>query len=586
MKTELHIVLAGVLFGTAANSHAQPAITQQPTNQSVSLGANVTFQLAATTAHPPILYQWRFASTNLPLATSARLTLTNVHTANAGDYDVLVTDRSGSIPSHVAHLNVDPTFTKITTGAIVTEMGTGTACAWGDYDNDGFIDLIVTSANAGTPQRNILFHNNRDGTFTKITNTVVTSEARDWRSCSWADYDNDGNLDLFVTSTDANGLAAQNELFRNNGNGTFTKTTAETAGAIVPGGGGSESAVWADYDNDGFVDVFIARYGIDWLYHNDGGGVFSSVTNSVAGPVQDVSYGAAWGDYNNDGLPDLFVAVINEPSTNRLYLNLGGGSFARVTSGSIFTDHAHAWNCSWGDYDNDGYLDLFVGGDHNFLYHNNGDGTFTSMTNSAVSCILNVGGGMWGDYDNDGFLDMAGPGTLIHNNGDGSFTQILTGSIVNDGGINPISCAWGDYDNDGFLDLFVARGSDAAVESNLLYRNNGNSNGWIKIKLVGTLSNRSAVGAKVRVQATIGGRTFWQMREINTGIGFSAGPLEAHFGVGDATNLEQVRIEWPSGIVQTLINVPPRQFLTVLEHQENPSGPINFTGTERSTVLL
>ena len=357
----------------------------------------------------------------------------------------------------------------------------------------------------------------------------------------------------------------------------------------MPGGGNSEGPVWADYDNDGFVDVFIARYGIDWLYHNDGEGFFSSITNALVGPVQDDSYGAAWGDYNNDGLPDLFVGVKSDPPANRLYLNLGGGSFARVTSGSIFTDHAHAWNCAWADYDNDGYLDLFVGNgmcactEKNFLYHNNGDGTFTSVTNEAANSILTIGGGVWGDYDNDGFLDMAGPGTLIHNNGDGSFTQILTGSIVNDGGISPVSCAWGDYDNDGFLDLFVARGADAAVESNLLYRNNGNSNAWIKIKLVGTVSNRSAIGAKVRVQANIRGSAFWQMREINTGSGFGAGPLDAHFGLGDATNIDLVRIEWPSGIVQTMTNVPPRQFLTVVEHQENLAATVTFTGTERST---
>ncbi|PYK98467.1 MAG: hypothetical protein DME19_12435, partial [Verrucomicrobia bacterium] len=262
MKTKAHICLAGAMLVTAANDHAQPAITRQPTNQSVSLGASASFQVSATTTNPPILYQWLFATTNLPLATSFRLVLTNIQVANAGDYDVMVSDSSGSVTSHVAHLDVDPTFTKITSSSIVTDLGTGAACAWGDYDNDGFLDLLVTSAYNvlnNQPQKNLLFHNNRDGTFTKLTNSVIGSEARDWRGCSWVDYDNDGNLDLFVTSTDSNGFAAQNELFRNNGNGTFTKMTARDVGAIVPGGGGSEGAVWADYDNDGFVDVFIAR---------------------------------------------------------------------------------------------------------------------------------------------------------------------------------------------------------------------------------------------------------------------------------------------------------------------------------------
>jgi enediyne biosynthesis protein E4 len=251
------------------------------------------------------------------------------------------------------------------------------------------------------------------------------------------------------------------------------------------------------------------------------------------------------------------------------------------------TQHVQAWNGSWADYDNDGYLDLFVGVGDGGLFHNNGDGTFTSLTNTTGERTLLRGGGVWGDYDNDGFIDMVGPlntnVTLMHNNGDGTFTEILTGSIVNDGWINPVSCAWGDYDNDGFLDLVVVRGSDAAEETNLLYRNNGNSNAWVKIRLIGVASNRSAVGAKIRVKTTIRGRSMSQMREISTGIGFCGNPLEAHFGLGDATNIDLVRIEWPSGIVQKLTNVVPRQTLTVVEHQPNPGGSLAFAGVGLST---
>jgi hypothetical protein len=171
----------------------------------------------------------------------------------------------------------------------------------------------------------------------------------------------------------------------------------------------------------------------------------------------------------------------------------------------------------------------------------------------------------WGDFDNDGYLDLfmvtySGNNVLYHNNGDGTFTQILTGAPVDDSGGS--SCALVDYDNDGFLDVFVTRGE---FTNNLIYHNDGNSNGWLEVKLVGTVSNRSAIGAKVRVHATIGGKTFWQMREINTGGGWNSVPLVAHFGLGDATNADIVRIEWPSGIVQEFQNVAARQILTYTE---------------------
>jgi hypothetical protein len=208
---------------------------------------------------------------------------------------------------------------------------------------------------------------------------------------------------------------------------------------------------------------------------------------------------------------------------NFLYRNTGTGTFARVTTGAIATDTGHFLGCAWGDYDNDGFLDLFVCqafGENNALYHDNGDGTFSKIT---------------------------------------------TGSIVNDGG-DSAGCAWGDYDNDGFLDLFVANGADSNAQPNFLYRNDGNSNQWLKIKCVGGPSNRAAIGAKVRVQTLNGaGASSWQMREISGGHGFGQNSLIAHFGLGSATNAQTVRIEWPSSIVQTLTNVAAKQLLIVTE---------------------
>jgi hypothetical protein len=158
-----------------------------------------------------------------------------------------------------------------------------------------------------------------------------------------------------------------------------------------------------------------------------------------------------------------------------------------------------------------------------------------------------------------------GKNRLYHNNGDGTFTRVAMGSIADDLG-NSFGCIWGDYDRDGFLDLFVSNGINSTGERNdFLYHNDGNSNAWLTIKCVGTRSNRSAIGAKVRVMATIAGKTFWQLREINTGDGNSQSTLEAHFGLGNATNVETLRIEWPSGTVQEFANVAAKQYLTIAE---------------------
>jgi len=209
-----------------------------------------------------------------------------------------------------------------------------------------------------------------------------------------------------------------------------------------------------------------------------------------------------------------------------------------------------------------------VKGERNFLYHNDGHGRFTKITDGI---IVNEGGRSyscaWGDFDNDGYLDLfvtnwLGENNFLYrNNTDGTFTKILGGSLVNDGGAGSSGCAWGDYDNDGFLDLFVVN-----IEKYFLYRNNGNSNAWINIKCVGTASNRSAIGAKIRVKAVIRGKSVWQLTEVSGGSGFtSQNDMRANFGLGDATVVDTVRIEWPSGIVQELHDVRAKQFLTAVE---------------------
>src|SRR5438552_14253252 len=247
-------------------------------------------------------------------------------------------------------------------------------------------------------------------------------------------------------------------------NVTFTKIVE---GAIISDHGNTYSGAWGDYDNDGFIDLAAANGGPaqsenEFLYHNEKGGLLGKVTGISVVTNGGFSFAAAWGDYDNDGLLDLFIPNLSQK--NFLYRNIGSGAFTRVSLGAIVNDVGNSVTCAWGDYDNDGFLDLFVGNrssQKNFLYHNNADGTFTRITTgSIVTDIGNTEGCAWGDYDNDGFLDLfvANLGQknfLYHNNGEGTFNKVTTGSIATDVA-NSVCAAWGDYDNDGYLDLFVS----------------------------------------------------------------------------------------------------------------------------------
>jgi len=276
----------------------------------------------------------------------------------------------------------------------------------------------------------------------------------------------------------------------------------------------------------------------------------------------------------------LFIVNNKFGASCLLYHNNRNGTFNRVLTGAIATDRGseNPAGGAWGDYDNDGFLDLFVATSHegrNRLYHNNGDGTFTKITSGPMLAHPEQGNSItcaWGDYDNDGYLDLfvSNQNTsnqLFHNNGNGTFTQIISGPPVDDGGPG-IFCSgpgWVDYDNDGFLDLLVLAENDDGTSFPYLYHNDGNTNSWLEVKTVGTVSNRSALGAKVRLRATIAGKTFWQTQEISAAIGYNTSPPVAHFGLGDAMNVEVLRIEWPSGIVQEIPGVASKQILTITE---------------------
>src|SRR5262245_29653960 len=233
--------LIALLLAIAATTRAQPTIAIQPTDFSVSLGANVTNQVTAASLEP-LTYLWQFNDTLLLNATNRILILTNVQEVHAGNYSVVVSGSSGSVTSRVAQLTVDSTFAKITTGAIVTDRSaTSGVCGWGDYDNDGFIDLVV-----GTTGRSLLYRNNGDGTFTNVTNSPSVTEVGDANGALWADYDNDGNLDVLII--DFSGSARGPRLYRNNGDGTFSKITT---GVLANSGiNNTQSAAWGDYNKD------------------------------------------------------------------------------------------------------------------------------------------------------------------------------------------------------------------------------------------------------------------------------------------------------------------------------------------------
>ncbi|MCD4680629.1 MAG: FG-GAP-like repeat-containing protein, partial [Bacteroidales bacterium] len=496
-----------------------------------------------------------------------------------GIYTVSLTVSDGTkatdTETKVDYINVTGQFTRITEGNIVNDGGQSHGSIFGDYDNDGYLDLFV--ANIGG--NNFLYHNNGPDSigFTKITEGDIVNDGELSGNCSWGDYDNDGYIDLFV-SNDEN----PNFLFHNNGDGSFTKITEGIIVNDVGVGVLSHGCSWGDYDNDGFLDLFVANYGEpnngqnNFLYHNnrpDSTG-FTKITEGDIVNDGDRSVGCCWGDYDNDGFLDLFVA--NYAGNDLLYHNNGDGSFTKITNSPIVAEDTPSTGGSWGDYDNDGDLDLFVTTHitphKNYLYQNNGDGTFTKITDGdIVNNTSHSMGGSWGDYNNDGFLDLFvangshtyTPNFLYQNNGDGSFTTITT-NVVTDAGISR-GCIWGDIDNDGDIDLFI---SNQQNHNNFLYLNNGNNNNWINIKLLGTISNTSGIGAKVKVKALTNKSApiGWQMQEVSgqTG-GMSQNSLNAEFGLGDATVIDSIKIEWPSGIIQIQTNVSVNQFITIEE---------------------
>ena len=468
-------------------------------------------------------------------------------------------------------------FTKVTDSPLSTIKGDSRSVNWVDVNRDGFVDCFISNGpQAG--QNNMLYINDTNGNFTAVADDPIVMDVMPSDGATFADIDNDGDLDGFVV----NWYNKNNLAYINDGTGKFTQVLE---GIWVNHFGYSETAAFGDYDNDGLVDLYVTNSAgtkKNFLYKNLGGNNMELVTG--ISPVTDLfsSRNVSWSDIDSDGDLDLYVTNENGEKEN-LYRNNGGGSFEKMTDLIITTDGFNTMSSSWGDIDNDGDLDLFLANDgsKNQLFRNDGNFVFTRMLTTDVSKVnAKSFSSAWADIDNDSDLDLFVTNAfqngqrlknnLYLNDGTGHLTEVTNEVVVMDEGWS-YGCAFGDYDNDGFQDLAVATTRFGNVdEADYLYHNNGNSNHWLMVSLEGNVSNKSAIGAKIRVKAIVNGTAVWQMREISAQSAYcSQNDMRAHFGLADATLVDSMVIEWPSGIRQYRTGVLPNQILDIEEDLVN-----------------
>ena len=502
----------------------------------------------------------------------------------------------------------------------------GSGAAFLDYNNDGNLDLYIVNA-APLPgytmdrrPTNVLYQSDGTGYFTDVTAEAGVGDISYGMGCVAADYDNDGDADLYVTNF------GQNLLYRNNGDGSFSDVT-ETAGV---GGGDrwSSSCAFVDYNYDGNLDLYVVNYlnydlardkdWVDWrgqkaygnpqvyqgtsdlLYRNNGDGTFTDVTRN-AGVHNDggKGLGVTCGDYDNDGRIDIYVA--NDTTPNFLYRNIGDGRFVDIGpfSGAAYNEHGVAeggMGVDFGDYNN-AFLDIFVTNfayETNTLYHNTMSGALTDYTNVSklgeVSFLKLAFGTKFFDADNDGDLDLfvanghlystiesdsdtleyAQADQLFLNTGESSFVDVSTqsGEYFSTKRVGR-GAAFGDYDNDGDTDIFVVNLNQGAV---LLRNEGGNRNNWLLIKTVGAKSNRDGIGARIKVVTELGS----QIREVEAGSSYLSGhDLRVLFGLSEENRVQRIEITWPSSLTQALTNIEANQILVITEDSDGHAPAIS-----------
>jgi len=493
---------------------------------------------------------------------------------------------------------------------------TGAGCAFLDYDRDGWMDIYLVNSGKcdfftpESPLRNALYRNNRDGTFTDVTEKAGVAAGGYGQGIAVGDYDGDGFPDMYVTQY------GRNILYHNNGDGTFTDVT-EKAG--VAAAGWSSSAVWFDYDNDGRLDLFVCHF-VDfdkskhlpceadnkpgyciprlykpmasWLFHNNGDGTFTDVSKaSGIGKYLGKAWGVVATDINNDGRMDLFVA--NDTVPNFLSVNRGNGVFEETgaVAGVAYSDAGRprsGMGVDSADFNQDGWMDLFVANiDHEMysLYQNNHDGTFDDEAGAiGIASATRLMSG-WGlkffDYDNDGNLDLflsngnpddliqvyhkdvdyQEPLMLFHGSGKGFQNVSDRSGPVFSRNLSARGLAIGDFDNDGAVDVLISVNGGAPV---LLRNNAGKTNHWLGLNLVGTKSNRDAVGARITYQA---GDIRQSRMKVGGGSFLSSHDPRMVLGLGQNPKVDLLEIKWPqpSNSVEHFTNVPSGRYISIVE---------------------
>ncbi len=481
-------------------------------------------------------------------------------------------------------------FSEITDTAGVRSFGTTFGVGMEDLDGDGLIDLFLArtpslmTGNAAMTGANRLFLNRGDLTFDEVGEDAGVASACENRGVMLADYDNDGDVDVYVS------VAGYNELYRNAGNAMFTEVGRQ-AGVDHPGIG--HEGIWLDYDQDGLLDLYFSngpKEGsmANTLYHNEGDGRFLDLTDEAGVTATVSGKGVGLLDYDRDGWLDTLVINGEGYPDFMLFANQGDGTFVdRADEAGLQVDY-HPQDCpdgaflSWAipwDFDNDGWIDLLVGSHsarcrpQNTVFQNQGDGTFVDVTEQlGLTSPFNGDGTAVADFDNDGWLDvlfcLLDAECVLYRSEEGAaFVEVEdNGGLLNDGELPNWTISTGDVDGDGFLDVYTGNGRANHPARNHLFVNDGNDHHHLFVRVVGRSGDRSAIGA--RVEVTAGGitQTRWVGTRMTT---FSShGGLRQHFGLGDADTVDEVRVVFPRGGEVVLTDVAADQLLEVVEEQE------------------